>query len=301
MNARSIINSRFGVETALWAGRILSPKVGHAFAGLVADQISRRKNLDPVRALRANQYVVHGMQVGSEELDRLVRDAYRCAARCIFDFYHWMDDEQALLSRVIVEPSFEEIIQKSIHAECGTLLAMPHIANFDLVGRAIIKHGLQFQAITPPTPPGGYQLQNKLRSEAGMVVTPASYEAVRSAAQRLRAGGCVITGADRPIAGSPIQPRFFGLPASVPLVHIRLGLRLNLPVSVIGIGQDRNGIYHIWASSPVELAHFSDPGEEVLANAEVVLKSIAQNIRDYAVQWNMTYPVWPQVLNEVPQ
>ncbi len=48
------------------------------------------------------------------------------------------------------------------------------------------------------------------------------------------------------------------------------------------------------------MQHFSDPEEEVIVNAEVILKLIEQNICDYSVQWNMTYPVWPDLFNDVP-
>jgi len=300
MNARAILNSRFGVETALWLGRTLPTRTGHALADAIAGLISRRGDLAPVRAVRCNQFVVRDRQAGKAELDQLVRATFRSAARCIFDFYHWMDNPQALMTQVVVEPSFQDIIEQTIRQERATILALPHVANFDLVGRAVAQRGMRFQAITPPAPPGGYQLQNKLRSQAGMEATPASMEAVRQATQRLKAGGCVVTGVDRPVPEAKVFPHFFGHPASLPLAHIRLALRLDLPVYVVGVAQDEASRYHIWSSGPVAMQRCPDADEELVANAETILSMIEKNIRDYSVQWNMTYPVWPELLDDMP-
>ncbi len=284
----------------LWLSRTLSVRVGHALADLVAGLISRQADIAPVRAVRSNQFVVHDCQVGREELDRLVRSTFRSSARCIFDFYHWMDNPQALMKRVVVDPSFQEIIDRTIRQESGTILAIPHVANFDLVGRAVALRGMHFQAITPAAPPGGYQLQNKLRMDVGIEPTPASLEAVRLAARRLRAGGCLVTGVDRPLPEARLQPCFFGLPASLTTAHVRLALRFDLPVFVARINQDPAGYYHISASDAIPMLHSSDPEEEEILNAEMILKLIEQNIRDYSVQWNMTYPVWPRAFIEMP-
>ena len=43
----------------------------------------------------------------------------------------------------------------------------------------------------------------------------------------------------------------------------------------------------------------ADAEEEIVVNAEILLKIMEENIRQYPVQWNMTYPVWPQVMDEV--
>ncbi len=229
---KAIINSRFGIETALWLGRHLPVRVGYAVADLAAGIICSRRNISPVRAVRANQYIIHEQKVVGEDLDRLVRATFRTATRSLFDFYHWMDDPQALMTRVVVEPSFQERIHQVMRQESGVIITLPHVGNADLIGRAIALRGMRFQAITPPAPPGGYQVLNQLRTKVGIDITPASLEAVRLATQRLRAGGCVVTGADRPMPDARLLPRFFGLPAPVPIAHIRLALRLDLPVYV---------------------------------------------------------------------
>jgi lauroyl/myristoyl acyltransferase len=299
MNAQTIINSRLGVEAALWMGRTMPPRVGYALATLAADMVSRQRGLAPVRAVRANQWVVHDCKPSREELDRLVRDTYRNAACCIYDFYHLFLNNRALMARVDLGPSFERLFEHSRQNQQGTIMMMSHVANYDLVGRAMALRGFNFQAITPAVAFSGYHLQNRLRVDVGMTITPASMEAVRMATQRLREGGAVVTGGDRPMPDAKYLPRFFGLPAPVPVAHVRLALKLDLPVYVIGVAQDETKRYRLWVHGPVAMQRCSDSEEEIILNAEVLLKSVEENIRQYPVQWNMTYPVWPQVMNEV--
>jgi lauroyl/myristoyl acyltransferase len=299
MNAQTIINSKLGVEAALWMGRTMPPRVGYALATLAADMISRQRSLAPVRAVRANQWVVHDRQASREELDRLVRDTYRNAARCNYDFYHLILNNRALMDRVELGPSFDLLYERCQREKQGTIMMMSHVANYDLVGRAMALRGFKFQAITPAVAFSGYHLQNRLRMDVGMTITPASMEAVRMATQRLREGGAVVSGGDRPMPDAKYSPRFFGLPAPVPVVHVRLALKLDLPVYVIGVAQEATRRFRLWVHGPVTMQRCQDAEEEIVANAEILLKTVEENIRQYPVQWNMTYPVWPQVMDEV--
>lgn len=301
MNIHQIINSRFGVETVMWLGRMLPPKVGYAVADLAASLISRQRSLSNVRAARANQWVVHDCRATSAELDELVHEMFRNAARCVYDFYHLLEDEAGMMARVKVDPTFEALFQRTLRMEEGTIICLPHMANYDLVGRAMAFRGMRFQAITPAVRFSGYQVQNHLRRQMGMLATPASMEAVRMATERLKARGTVVTGVDRPLPESRHAPCFFGLPARLPTAHVRLALRLNLPLFVIGVSQEKDGRYCIWAHGPMEMQRCADPDEEILLNAERVLKIVEENIRRFPVQWNMTFPVWPQVMADVPR
>lgn len=283
-------------------GRWLPPRIGYALADLAAGILSRRRNLAPVRAMRANLWAVHGCHATAAELDRLTRESYRCAARNIYLFYHLLGDDLALKERVRLDATFEAVFKQTLRGDVGTILCLPHIGNFDMIGRAMALHGMRFQAISPPITPGfeGYQLQNELRGDVGMEMTPASLEAVQKATQRLRNHGTVVMGVDRPLPTSHHRPRFFGLPASLPTAHVRMGLRLGLPLHVVGIGQEGDRYVRVWSHGPIPLQACQDPGEEILVNSETILKIVEDNIRQYPVQWNMTHPVWPELLSQAP-
>ena len=158
----------------------------------------------------------------------------------------------------------------------------------------------------PPMPNGSvtrtlpYPPADLFAIAADIEAYPASLETVRMAVERLREGGTVVTGVDRPFADSNFRPRFFGRPAALPVGHIRLALKFDPPVFAMGGCLKPDGHYELWASEPIEMERTGDKDQDVVLNAERVLAKIEETIRRFRTQWNMTYAVWPDVLPAVP-
>jgi hypothetical protein len=53
-------------------------------------------------------------------------------------------------------------------------------------------------------------------------------------------------------------------------------------------------------SEPIQMKSHPDPHEEIIRNAETVLKVGEAYIRAHTGQWAMFYPVWPDLMNKVP-
>lgn len=300
MGLQAILNSKPMTKFVLRIGHYLPPRAGYSLARIIGTYLGKRTYLTPVKAVRANQWVVSGGQATAAELNHLAIETYRTAGRCIYDFYHYMNDAQAMLKLVEFSPEFEKLFQRSVARKEGTLMALCHMASFDLVGRAAALRGMPLFAITAPEAPGGYKIANQLRREFNIEAYPASLETVRMAVERLREGGTVVTGVDRPFADSNFRPRFFGRPAALPVGHIRLALKFDLPVFAMGGCLKPDGHYELWASEPIEMERTGDKDQDVVLNAERVLAKIEETIRRFRTQWNMTYAVWPDVLPAVP-
>jgi KDO2-lipid IV(A) lauroyltransferase len=95
-------------------------------------------------------------------------------------------------------------------------------------------------------------------------------------------------------------PRFFGRPASMPVLHILLALKTNAPVVVTAAIMRPDGIYQFFASDFIAMQPHSDRHTEILLNAERVLSVAEGFIRQAPQQWAMFYPVWPEALEEMP-
>jgi lauroyl/myristoyl acyltransferase len=160
--------------------------------------------------------------------------------------------------------------------------------------------GIRYLALAYPQPQSGYQRQNEIRNFMGVEVTPISNESLRQAAERLRGGGTVLTGADRPLHEPKYRPCFFGRASNLPTGYVRLALREKAMVIVVsGITQpDRR--YRVWASEPVVMRANNDPVAETLRNTEAVLEVIEDLIRSAPQHWSMFYPVWPEAVSEIP-
>jgi KDO2-lipid IV(A) lauroyltransferase len=160
--------------------------------------------------------------------------------------------------------------------------------------------GMHALVISIAQPGGGYRLQNNLRRERGLEMTPASMSALKQAVDRLRSGRSVLTGVDRPVPEASYRPRFFGRPAALPLHHIYLALKTGAPVYVFAARQYSDGLYHLGAVGPIEVRPMEDHHAAMLYNGEKVLEAAEGLICQAPQQWSMFYPVWPEALAEVP-
>lgn len=301
MSIQNLINGPLGISLILTLGKLLPEKVGFALAEKAAEFLIKRPQIESVRATRANQWVVSGCTLRSEELDRQTTETIRQTARWLFDLYHNLDNREQILRKVTLSKKLTHYLDSRLGGKEGTIMVAPHLSNFDLGGRAIVLHGYDVQALSYPQPHGGYQWQNKLRRDIGMNITPMSVESMRSAKERLKNGGGVVTGLDRPLADSNYHPKFFGYPASLPTSYVRMALQTHSAVMVIAcIGLPEEN-YHVECSDLIYMEADSDPVREIEMNAEKVLFEAEKFIRAYPTQWAMTYPVWPFALDAMPQ
>ncbi len=301
IDIQTFLNSRLSIALGLILSKV-PPSAGFRIAYWLGDLLAARKNNNMVRALRANQWVAHGELPTAKELDKLVRQTYRSAARSLYEFWHYIGDNQAILDMVEFDQSFIDAIEQARREDRGALIVIPHLSNFDLVGRSTVLHGTHLHVLSYPQPPGGYRWQNELRQLPGLTVTPLSIEALRQASNTLRSGGVVVTGIDRPLPkeDSKYQVRFFGRLANLPVFHIRLALKHDLPIVVLGGRRKADGRYSLWASPPIQMKRSNDLVQEIVQNAEAVLEVLAQYIRSAPDQWAMFYPVWPKALDQMP-
>jgi KDO2-lipid IV(A) lauroyltransferase len=296
MNFQDLINGRLGVGLGLFLSRSLPPQMAHVVIRSVSGLISRRKNSKMVQAIRANQCAISNERLSEQELAQRTHLVLQNTGRSLYDFYHNLHDPQKVMDLVEFDPSFEQWFEYRRLKKQPIIWVAPHLSNFDLMARALILRGTQFQVLSYPQPNAGYRWQNKLRELPGLEVTPMSIQALRQASATLRANGTVITGVDRPLPDpeAKYRPVFFGCPASMPVFHIRLALKHNLPIQVITGYRKPDGISRILASDPIPMQRHPDLHEELVRNAEVVLASIERFIRLAPEQWAMFYPVWPE-------
>jgi phosphatidylinositol dimannoside acyltransferase len=300
MKLEELINSRAGMAMGMVLARLLPPGPGHWLASRVGGLRGRLKKNAQVRAVRANQWVISGQHLNARQVDEMARRVYRSTARSLYDLYRNMNDPQAVLDMVHFEPSFEYYLKLNLAGRQGILFVCAHLTNFDFIGRAAGLRGIRMQILSYPNPAGGYRWQNEMRKIQNLRVTPMSVEALRQAVLFLRAGGAVVTGIDRPIADQKYCPVFFDRPAPLPVGHVRLALKVHLPVVVLSGSRRPDGTYVVRASDPIEMRPHPNLHTEIIENAERILHGVEDSIRAAPDQWAMFYPVWQSALTEVP-
>ncbi len=298
MNLQSIINSRIGVGSALIFGQLTPRFIGYPFARAVAGLLSIRKNGVLVSAMRVNQWVIHDGVLPTDELDRIVSRVFINSSKSIYDLYHNLHNPKLVNDLVQYSDTFSLMYEHYQKGKRGYIITAPHLGNFDIAGLALGLRNVSFQALSYPNPGEGYQLQNYIRKKYGLYITPMSISSMREAEQRLRDGGMVLTGLDRPLPDSKYKPKFFGRPAALPVSYVPMAIKTGVPVVVVCCYFDGKR-YILDASEPVEMKKYPDRQEEIERNAEFVLLEAEKMIRSHPDQWFMYYPVWPELIESV--
>jgi len=292
-----------GTASILALSQGLPPFIGHPVAALVAYFLGNRVLSPTFRAIMANQWVANDGRFSARELRQAIRRVYQQQGRSLYDFYHNLDRPREISRLGEISNKFRALIEecKAGRRKRGTLLLMPHLAGFNVSGFRLVQLGFKFLTLAVPNPNRGYLWQNQLRNARGMEVLPMNMEALQLARQRLQAGGVVLTGVDRPHHESAYSPKFFGRPAALPVAYIKLALKTDAEVVLVNFHTQKNGISTADITDPILLDHRPDSHEELVINAEKILKVIEGFIRVDPTQWMMFLPVWPEAETEVPR
>lgn len=301
MKLQDILFSPFMNKFALWLGEHVPPKAGYWITKQIGTIIASRKKAEQVRAVRANQWVVSGKSLSSDELDQRVKRVYINSSRSVYDYYHSMQKPERILKKMEFDESFNQFKALSKENKTGLLGLILHMGSFDLAGYAMALHDMHPLILSYPSPNEAYQWQNELRRQAGLNVTPLTMQSFSHACRFLKESGTVITGIDRPWVDLNHNPRFFGELSDIPVTMIQLAIKTQVPISIIAcMRMETERRYCLFASPLIKMVPFEDRDEELIYNAEVVLKVAEEYLKKSPEQWAMFYPVWPQVLKEMP-
>lgn len=301
INQQELINSRLGVAFGLFLGRVVPARFGYKMAYRLADIISARRDWPMVQVVRTNQWVVSQERLSGFELDQTVRDTFRNTAHAIYDLFHFFPETEAIKRMITFNAPAQHLIDKSQTGEAGLVVVGIHMSSFDLGLRAVSLLGLRAKMLTLTELAGSREWQHNLRRSVGLEIMPANMATLRECITWLREGGTVMTGVDRPVGTTKYRPHFFGHPSALPVHHITLALKADVPIVMAAMIRQEDGNYQFMVSDPIQMQHHPDRHTELISNAEVVLKVAEEYIRLAPQQWSISYPVWPELLERVPQ
>jgi phosphatidylinositol dimannoside acyltransferase len=300
IDLQQLINSPIAVHLVSLLGRVIPPRLAYPVCDLIADRVASRRDSRVTQAVRVNQWMVRGANLEKEALDRVVWETFRNNARNLYDLYHYVENPEATYRILSLSATALGLVERPEIGDRGLVIVGLHLSNFDLALQSICRQGFKAIVLTIPNPQGGRRVEYEMRRRTGMNLVPASFRALRQAVKHLERGGMVLTGMDRPVPDPKTCPRFFGRTAPLPVHSVYLASKARVPVVVMAVLQQADGIYHLMASEPIEMEDHPDNGTEILRNAEKVLEQIEDFIRMAPQQWNMFLPVWPDMLEKVP-
>jgi phosphatidylinositol dimannoside acyltransferase len=231
---------------------------------------------------------------GPERLRELSRAGMRSYLR------YWMESFRLpAWSRERVKSGFDpkdlHFLTDGLAAGKGVVLALPHMANYDLAG-AWVTTALEtpFTTVAERLKPETlYDRFVAYREGLGMEVLPHSGgSAFGTLARRLRDGGLVCLVADRDLSASGVEVEFFGektrMPAGPALLAQQTGALL-LPVT---LWYDGSPVMQGRVHPPVEAPESGTRAEKTSVMTQALADAFAGGIAEHPEDWHMLQRLW---------
>lgn len=182
-----------------------------------------------------------------------------------------------------------------IASDRGVILALPHMANWDLAG-AWVTTGLKtpFTTVAERLEPESlYDRFVAYREGLGMEVLPHSGGAAfATLARRLRDGGLICLVAERDLSASGVEVEFFGettrMPAGPALLAQQTGALL-LPVT---LWYDDSPVMRGQVHPPVEVPESGSRAEKTSVMTQALADAFAHGIAEHPEDWHMLQRLW---------
>lgn len=188
-----------------------------------------------------------------------------------------------------------ELLLEQLENGRGAVIALPHMANWDLAGTWVAQKGHPFTTVAERLKPERlFDRFVEFREGQGMEVlalTGGSVNVIGTLARRLRAGKMVCLVGDRDLSDAGIEVSFFGertrMPAGPAALCQRTGAAL-LPVTLWYDGPVLRGRIHPEVVEP----QVGDRKERTLAMTQAMADIWERGIAEHPQDWHMLQKFW---------
>ncbi|UUN25829.1 phosphatidylinositol mannoside acyltransferase [Streptomyces sp. FIT100] len=263
-----------------------------ALGRTVADTAWKRRGKGVLR-LEANLARVVP-DAGPERLAELSKAGMRSYMRYWMESFRlptW-DEERARRS---FELGGIDRLTDGLAAGKGVVLALPHLANWDLAGvwatRAL---GIPFTTVAERLKPETlYDRFVEYRESLGMEVLPhTGGSAFGTLARRLRDGRMVCLVADRDLSSSGVEVKFFGETARMPAGPALLAQQTGALLLPVTLWYDDTPVMKGRIHPPVELPETGTRAEKTSVMTQALADAFASGIADHPEDWHMLQRLW---------
>ncbi|MFJ6372345.1 phosphatidylinositol mannoside acyltransferase [Streptomyces virginiae] len=293
-----LVDSLYGLG---WAGvKKLPEPAAVALGRRIADFAWKRRGKSVLRLESNLARVVP--DAGPERLRELSQAGMRSYMRYWMESFRLPTMDPKRFS-TDVEFTDEHLLREALDSGRGVIVALPHLANWDLAGAWAIGHmNAPFTTVAERLKPETlYDRFVAYRESLGMEVLPHSGGAAfGTLARRLRSGGLVCLVADRDLSASGVEVDFFGatarMPAGPALLAQQTGAVL-LPATLhYGDTPKMYGRIH----PEVEVPKTGNRTEKTTVMTQAVADAFASGIAEHPEDWHMLQRLWLDDLEERP-
>ncbi|MEV5532604.1 phosphatidylinositol mannoside acyltransferase [Streptomyces prunicolor] len=193
------------------------------------------------------------------------------------------------------EPKDVHHLTDAIASDRGVILALPHMANWDLAGAWVTtKLETPFTTVAERLKPETlYDRFVAYREGLGMEVLPHSGgTAFGTLARRLRDGGLVCLVAERDLSASGVEVKFFGEPTRMPAGPALLAQQTGALLLPVTLWYDDSPVMKGRVHPPVEVPESGDRAEKTSVITQALADAFATGIADHPEDWHMLQRLW---------
>ncbi|GAA2223532.1 phosphatidylinositol mannoside acyltransferase [Streptomyces nogalater] len=186
-------------------------------------------------------------------------------------------------------------LTEGLAAGRGVVLALPHLANWDLAGAWVTtKLETPFTTVAERLKPESlYDRFVAYREGLGMEVLPHSGGAAfGTLARRLRDGGLVCLVADRDLSASGVEVDFFGERARMPAGPALLAQHTGALLLPVTLWYDDSPVMKGRVHPPVEVPGSGTRAEKTSVMTQALADAFATGIAEHPEDWHMLQRLW---------
>ncbi|OQR62250.1 phosphatidylinositol mannoside acyltransferase [Streptomyces maremycinicus] len=193
------------------------------------------------------------------------------------------------------EPKDLHHLTDGIASGRGVILALPHMANWDLAGAWLTTRlSMPFTTVAERLKPETlYDRFVAYREGLGMEVLPHSGgSAFGTLARRLRDGGLVCLVAERDLSASGVEVTFFGDTATMPAGPALLAQQTGALLLPVTLWYDDSPVMRGRVHPPVEVPGSGTRAEKTSVMTQSLADAFATGIADHPEDWHMLQRLW---------
>ncbi|MEU3280798.1 phosphatidylinositol mannoside acyltransferase [Streptomyces antibioticus] len=258
----------------------------------IAD-LAWKKRGKGVRRLESNYArVVPG--ASAERLAELSRAGMRSYLRYWMESFRlpaWSEER----IRTGFEPADVHHLTDGIASDRGVILALPHMANWDLAGAWVTTElKTPFTTVAERLKPETlYDRFVAYREGLGMEVLPHNGgSAFGTLARRLRDGGLICLVAERDLSASGVEVTFFGDTATMPAGPALLAQQTGALLLPVTLWYDDSPVMRGRVHPPIEVPDSGTRAEKTSVMTQALADAFASGIADHPEDWHMLQRLW---------
>lgn len=186
-------------------------------------------------------------------------------------------------------------LTEGLDAGKGVILALPHLANWDLAGAWVTTElRTPFTTVAERLKPETlYDRFVAYREGLGMEVLPHSGgSAFGTLARRLRDGGLVCLVADRDLSASGVEVDFFGEKARMPAGPALLAQHTGALLLPVTLWYDDSPVMRGQVHPPIEVPDSGTRAEKASVMTQALADAFATGIAEHPEDWHMLQRLW---------